>query len=255
LKFFSVSKTSSVQTHYVLITNFFTIVDTPTHHQHTVMSRFMDVPNGTTTPPPVQHFPKETCPSLTRRVPSVPRSLPAGRTGLNHAPTMTGPTTGSCRQRPVTATDMGKGLPGRVETPPTGVSTFKTFCDDGTKNTVTKAWTGTDKRVTRRGNTRTGGYSCTSVVVVLLCAATLLMVDVAQAVFAPADRAALKAAVDRCYLETTDGSCPIFAASDATPGNPYGVIGDWDVSAVTSMYQRKCTLSPSRGRAFHCCVF
>ena len=172
---------------------------------------------------------------------------------------MTGPTTGSCWQRPVTATDMGKGLPGRVETPPTGVSTFKTFCDDGTKNTVqpvTKAWTGTDKRVTRRGNTRTGGgYSCTSVVVVFLCAATLLMVDVVQAVFTPADRAALKAAVDRCFLETTDGSCPIFAASDATPGNPYGVIGDWDVSAVTSMLSSKCTLSLSLcGHAF-CCVF
>ena len=41
--------------------------------------------------------------------------------------------------------------------------------------------------------------------------------------------------------ETADGSCPIFAATDATPGNPYGVIGDWDVSAVTSMEQSKCT--------------
>jgi hypothetical protein len=62
------------------------------------------------------------------------------------------------------------------------------------------------------------------------------------AVFAPAGRDALKAAVGTCLSETADGSCPIFAASDATPGNSYGVIGDWDVSAVTSMLQSKCTL-------------
>jgi len=66
-------------------------------------------------------------------------------------------------------------------------------------------------------------------------------VGVVQAAFAPADRAALKAAVGTCLSETADGSCPIFAASDATPGNPYGVIGSWDVSAVTSMEQSKCT--------------
>ena len=83
-----------------------------------------------------------------------------------------------------------------------------------------------------------------------------------QAAFAPADSAALKAAVGTCtrsgtypnYVytctggclgETADGSCPVFAASDATPGNPYGVIGDWDVSAVTTMEKSKCTLSPS----------
>jgi hypothetical protein len=66
-------------------------------------------------------------------------------------------------------------------------------------------------------------------------------VGVVQAAFAPADRAALKAAVGTCLGETADGSCPIFAASDATPGNPYGVIGSWDVSAVTSMEQSKCT--------------
>ena len=85
------------------------------------------------------------------------------------------------------------------------------------------------------------------------------------AVFAPADRAALKAAVGTCTSgvctggclgETADGSCPTFAASDATPGNPYGVIGDWDVSAVTAMNTRKCTLSPSLcGHAFRCGVF
>ena len=89
-----------------------------------------------------------------------------------------------------------------------------------------------------------------------------------QAVFAPADRAALKAAVGTCswsntasaYVctggclgQTPDGSCPSFAATHATPGNPYGVIGDWDVSAVRSMQESKCTLSPPLcGQAFHC---
>ena len=77
------------------------------------------------------------------------------------------------------------------------------------------------------------------------------------AVFAPADRAALKVAIGTCaysssasaYVctggclgETANGSCPLFAATDATSGNPYGVIGDWDVSAVTSMDESKCTL-------------
>jgi hypothetical protein len=77
-----------------------------------------------------------------------------------------------------------------------------------------------------------------------------------QAVFAPANSAALKAAVGTCAYgtwvctggclgETPDGSCPIFAASNDATGNPYGVIGDWDVSAVTNMRGSKCTLSPS----------
>jgi len=48
-----------------------------------------------------------------------------------------------------------------------------------------------------------------------------------------------------CLGETPDGSCPTFAATDATPGNPYGVIGAWDVSAVTNMAYSKCTLSAS----------
>ena len=61
---------------------------------------------------------------------------------------------------------------------------------------------------------------------------------VVDAQFAPADKAALKAAVGTCTWrgvctggclgETADGSCPDFAAKD---GN--GVIGDWDVSKVT----------------------
>ena len=57
-----------------------------------------------------------------------------------------------------------------------------------------------------------------------------------QAVFAPADGIALKAAVASCLSETLDGSCPNVAASNV-PGtnNPYGVIGDWDVSEVILM--------------------
>jgi len=184
-----------------------------------------------------------------------------------HNPTM-GPTTGSGGQYPVTAADVGKEPPGGDGAPSTGVSTFVACCDEGTRNKVqtrTKVLTGTDKmmsveRATRRGKTRTGGRRSCTLRVWFLLAATLLMVDVVGAVFAPADRAALKVAIGTCaysssasaYVctggclgETADGSCPIFAATNATPGNPYGVIGDWDVSAVTSMYQSKCTLSPS----------
>ena len=52
----------------------------------------------------------------------------------------------------------------------------------------------------------------------------------------PASDGAFKTALVICLAETPDGSCPIFAASnDATTGNPYGVMGDWDVSAVTNM--------------------
>ena len=90
----------------------------------------------------------------------------------------------------------------------------------------------------------------------LLLSCTMLIGT--QAVFVPADRAALKTAVGTCtwgengYVctggclgETADGSCPILAASNVPgTGNPYGVIGDWDVSAVTTMENSKCTLSP-----------
>jgi hypothetical protein len=76
-------------------------------------------------------------------------------------------------------------------------------------------------------------------------------VDSGRAVFAPVDSAALKAAVGTCSYgsgsypsypctggclgETRDGSCPNFAASNDATGNPYGVMGDWDVSLVTSL--------------------
>ena len=53
--------------------------------------------------------------------------------------------------------------------------------------------------------------------------------------FTPADTDALKAAVDACISETPDGSCPMFAASDVTSGNQYGIIGDWKTSKVTNL--------------------
>ena len=81
-----------------------------------------------------------------------------------------------------------------------------------------------------------------------------------RAAFAPADRDALKAAVGTCTSggcaggclgETADGSCPTFAASIDATGNPYGVIGEWDVSAVTNMFESKCTLSLSLSVVTH----
>ena len=168
---------------------------------------------------------------------------PVPVTAPNHGPTMGRPTTRSCWQRPVTVFDVSNKHSGRIDTSLTGVSIF---CDDGTRYTVQ---TTSVERATRRDKTRTGGRRLCTLVVWFFFATTLLMVDVVGAVFAPADRTALKAAVDTCLQEPTgdrregSGSCPIFSASDATPGNPYGVIGDWDVSAVTTMENSKCTLS------------
>ena len=75
-----------------------------------------------------------------------------------------------------------------------------------------------------------------------------------QAAFAPANSTALKAAVGTCTYsgactggclgETTNGSCPIFAASDDGTGNPYGVMGDWIVSQVTSLSQSTFNFQP-----------
>ena len=58
--------------------------------------------------------------------------------------------------------------------------------------------------------------------------------------FTPADgyqfgSGPLKDAITSCLSETGDGSCPTFAASNDATGNPYGVMGDWDVSRVTRM--------------------
>ena len=50
-----------------------------------------------------------------------------------------------------------------------------------------------------------------------------------SAVFTPANRLELKAAVDACTVETSDGSCPIYAATN-------GHISDWDISSVTSLH-------------------
>ena len=126
----------------------------------------------------------------------------------------------------------------------TGVLTYVACRDDGTRTTVqttTNALASLDnmtvvKRAARRGQTRTGGRRACIWMVWFVFAATLLVVDVVGAVFAPANRTALKAAVGTCTFnsnctggclgETADGSCPTFAASDATPGNSYGVIGD-----------------------------
>jgi hypothetical protein len=146
------------------------------------------------------------------------------------------------------------------------VLTYVAYTDNGTGNTAqttTNALGNLDKmtsveRATKRGKTRTGGRRSCSLMVWFLFAATLLIVDVVRAVFSPVDTTALKAAVGTCSShlfvctggclgETADGSCPIFAASNDATGNPYGVIGDWDVSLVTSMYKSKCNLSPSCG--------
>ena len=66
--------------------------------------------------------------------------------------------------------------------------------------------------------------------------------DPVEGVFAPGSSGDLKAAVGTCTYsggctggclgETADGSCPVFAAQN---GN--GVIGDWDVSKITSMFE------------------
>ena len=85
----------------------------------------------------------------------------------------------------------------------------------------------------RRGKTRTGGRRSCTFLVWFLLAATVLMVDVVQAVFTPADRSALKAAVNSCVGNSGDGS--------ACASSSYGAIGEWDVSKVTSMTQSTST--------------
>jgi hypothetical protein len=79
--------------------------------------------------------------------------------------------------------------------------------------------------------------ACTSSsVLVLVVLALSCVIGGVQAVFTPADNAAFTSAKSSCLSETGDGSCPIFAASNVTAtGNPYGVMGDWDMSKVTSL--------------------
>ena len=84
----------------------------------------------------------------------------------------------------------------------------------------------------------------------------LTMLTGTQAVFTPANTAALKAAVGTCTRsgsypsytysctggclgENATGYCPTFAASIDAIGNQYGLIGDWDTSQVTTMYRSK----------------
>ncbi len=69
----------------------------------------------------------------------------------------------------------------------------------------------------------------------------ILNIYQSSAVFPPLDSAALNAAVGGCLGETPDGSCPTFAASNDATGNPYGVMGDWDVSKVTSLFASMST--------------
>ena len=120
------------------------------------------------------------------------------------------------------------------------------------------------KRNPRLGKARTGGRRSCTFMVLFLLAATLLMVDVVQAVFTPENTDALKAAVGSCSCSNCDGSnptfscaaggclgenmtgyCPTFAATtEATTGNPYGVMGDWDVSKVQYMVKSTSTSVP-----------
>jgi hypothetical protein len=104
--------------------------------------------------------------------------------------------------------------------------------------------------------------ACTSSsVLVLVVLALSCVIGGVQAAFTPADgdqfgNGPLKDAVGTCKRtgvvfsctggclgETEDGSCPTFAASNDATGNPYGVIGDWDISKVTSLYNS--TFAPS----------
>ena len=65
-----------------------------------------------------------------------------------------------------------------------------------------------------------------------------LMITTAHAVFKPADRAALKSAVDSCISESSTGDCTTLAGNNVLSGQgsgTYGAIGDWDVSLVTDM--------------------
>ena len=83
----------------------------------------------------------------------------------------------------------------------------------------------------------------------------LTMLTGTQAVFTPANTAALKTAVGTCtgtyngawvfsctggcLGETADGSCPTFAASNDVTGSPYGDISEWNTSLVTDMSYSK----------------
>jgi hypothetical protein len=97
--------------------------------------------------------------------------------------------------------------------------------------------TGSSRRVGGHGRGVGGGGVLSTLAVVGLVGLVWGTASIG-AVLAPVDRNALDVAVGICLRETAtaNGSCPIFAASN-------GVMGDWDVSAVTTMDYCKCTCS------------
>jgi hypothetical protein len=95
----------------------------------------------------------------------------------------------------------------------------------------------TSKKVGRgqRSAARHARACTSSSVLVLVVLALSCVIGGVQAAFTPADNAAFNSAKSSCLSETGDGSCSTFAASNDATGNPYGVIGDWDMSKVTSL--------------------
>ena len=67
----------------------------------------------------------------------------------------------------------------------------------------------------------------------VLLALTLL--STVDAVFTPANKAALQTAVNNCINENSAGNCPNVASTSDGAGGTYGLIGTWDVSQVTNM--------------------
>jgi hypothetical protein len=101
----------------------------------------------------------------------------------------------------------------------------------------------TSKKVGRgqRSAARRARACTSSSVLVLVVLALSCVIGGVQAAFTPADNAAFNSAKRSCLSETTNGACPIFAASNDATGNPHGVIGDWDVSKVTSLSRSTST--------------
>ena len=100
--------------------------------------------------------------------------------------------------------------------------------------------------MSKRGKNRSCAARCAAAPCVFLVAMLLMIVDVAQAVFTPANRAALKAAVGTCDLnggvtggclmETpSDGSCPIYSTGWPM-ASVDGPMPDWNTSFVTDMH-------------------
>jgi hypothetical protein len=142
---------------------------------------------------------------------------------------------------------------------------FYVVVDEDTQETAWLSDTEEEKDVTTRrvgGHGRgVGGGTLSTLGVAMLVGLVWGTVSV-QAAFAPADSAAVKAAVGSCSYgvctggclgESADGSCPTFAASNDAAGNSYGVIGNLGVSSVPSVYESKCHLSLSLSVFFVAC--